>query len=638
MIKNFKNISNLLMENIPDLVVIAGPNGSGKTSIFEAIRVFKAAMGPYTNQDMNIIQQEVNRQLGNYVALDKEEATISISFELSSNEKSYLEKHGYDVEKELTETSSLLQGTVTIKKSGGISPSSNSRSLSHLLSHFDPTDELGAIMYIPAFRDLPRGDIGNITLSPDWAEQQKTQIIANIRAKFQMMKQNFVTMFIYDQIHSDDETVKFIPQVQKIFRDFFFPKEFQGVDVDRALAWHFPIKYKNHTHDVDYLSSGEKEILMTFTEILKLQLTGSIILFDEPDLHLNAALEKKVISNLDRIVKEGNQIWAITHSLEIIGVVPIENLYRMRLSFSENEETNAIELCSDKKDVYEIFNNLGASTGIQLISDKIVYVEGPSDVEILRIFYEEFGDKLSFIETKGVRGIHGMTYVVRKLMDQATKYDSFLMIRDRDFLDDNEREEFISKYDNRAYVLTARNIENLLLNPIALQEVFKSLGVNIVSSDEMKVLIKKTADKFKIKTIKELTQEKIYRLFNNVNFGLPSISSNDITTEIMNSIIPQRNSHVEKLQDSEIKKIVIKCKNDIETNWEDKWDVLCDGKAILQGLINDHLAPAQKSIDLDAFRSLIANKMKDKNLIPSEIFDFFKKHGYEIVPKENTHN
>ena len=643
-IKNFKNITNLSMENIPDLVVIAGPNGSGKTSIFEAIRVFKAAMGPYTDSDMSIIHQEANQQLGNLITFGKSESTISIGFELDSDEISYLKQQGYDDEIKSTNGSLLLEGTVTISKSGSARPADSYPALSHILSHYDATDKLGAIMYIPAFRDLPSGDVGDITFSSNWAVQQKTQIMGNIRAKFQKMKQNIVAMSFYDQHHLNDQSTKFIPQVQKIFKDFFFPKEFLGVVIDKALSCSFPIKYNNHTHDIDYLSSGEKEILMTFTEILKLQLTGSIILFDEPDLHLNAALEKKIIRNLDKIAKEGNQIWVITHSLEIIGSIPIESLYKIKSIFPENDKENMIELCSEKRDKYEIFNNLGATTGIQLISDKIVYVEGSSDIEILRTLFKEFDDKICFIETNGVKGIQGISHAVGKLMDQATKHDSFLMIRDRDFLTDDKREELVNKYENRVHVLTKRNIENLLLDPNILCDVFDSLDVNINSLDEMRGLIKTTADKFKNETIRELIQEKIYCLFNNVNFGLPKITSDmeteitsDMETEIINNIIIQKNSHIKKLDDSKIRDIVKQCINEIETDWDKKWNVLCDGKVILQGLIDDYIKP-KKSLNLAAFRSLIASKMKEKNSIPLELTDFFKQHGYDIANDKSTLN
>ncbi|MCH7648062.1 MAG: AAA family ATPase [Thaumarchaeota archaeon] len=118
MIKNFKNIKNLSMENIPDLVVIAGPNGCGKTSIFEAIRIFKAIIGPYHPSDLNIIRGELRNQLGNLVNLKANETEISISFELSINEISYLKNKGFQIDDELNKNNGLLGCSLKITKSG----------------------------------------------------------------------------------------------------------------------------------------------------------------------------------------------------------------------------------------------------------------------------------------------------------------------------------------------------------------------------------------------------------------------------------------------------------------------------------------------------------------------------------------
>jgi AAA15 family ATPase/GTPase len=49
-VQNFKVLRHLKLDEIPDLVVIAGPNGSGKTSLFDAIRVFKEAIATYSTQ------------------------------------------------------------------------------------------------------------------------------------------------------------------------------------------------------------------------------------------------------------------------------------------------------------------------------------------------------------------------------------------------------------------------------------------------------------------------------------------------------------------------------------------------------------------------------------------------------------
>ena len=49
-ISNFKAIRHLKLDDIPDLILIAGPNGSGKTALFEAIRILKESFGGYSIQ------------------------------------------------------------------------------------------------------------------------------------------------------------------------------------------------------------------------------------------------------------------------------------------------------------------------------------------------------------------------------------------------------------------------------------------------------------------------------------------------------------------------------------------------------------------------------------------------------------
>ena len=633
-LKDFKSIRELHMDNIPDLVVIAGPNGCGKTSIFDAIRIFKAVVGPYAGGELNQIRsRELRNELRNVVNLQAEFAEISIGIELSEDEKNYLSTRFGNLEEILSQNHGLLKSSIKILKTGNPQLILQSPPLSEILKHYDPTDEIGTFEYIPSYREVPLGQLGPVTLSPASLEQEKLERMATVREKFSRLKYYLVMMFLYDKMELSDTASKFMPEIQGFFKDFFFPKEFEGIKVDKTLRWHFSVKTPDGIHDMDFLSSGEKEILMTYTNILKMKLTGSVILFDEPDLHLNAALERKLIGKLNNIVVAGNQVWVATHSLEIIGTVPLENLYKMYVYLPE-EADNQIESCLTKRDRFEALELIGASTGIQLISQKIIFVEGKTDKEILQSLYEESGDVVSFVETKGLGPLMGLSSVTTDLLDQVTKYETFYMIRDKDLLSDAEAEEIRKKYVDKVFIWNVRSIENYLLDPKVLKQVLNQLGIKSFENEESVLeALRAIADDLRIEVLADMFKYEMHRRLTEIGFGLPSVSAEeDLEKKILEIGEVKRKRLMEQFSDETLKELLKEKRLVVDRIWDENCLQLCDGKRMLREFINRHINPSGRDMNVSSLRSLIVTQMKLAGKIPEDIEDVMKKILGELRP------
>ena len=97
-VSNFKAIEQVDLQNLQDVIVIAGPNGCGKSTIFDAIRFWKTTIGTYQQNEMQQWLSELgfsNRQdsLLNAHQDRSRPFSVSTTIELSPDERAFLERN-----------------------------------------------------------------------------------------------------------------------------------------------------------------------------------------------------------------------------------------------------------------------------------------------------------------------------------------------------------------------------------------------------------------------------------------------------------------------------------------------------------------------------------------------------------------
>src|SRR5690606_34510688 len=133
----------------------------------------------------------------------------------------------------------------------------------------------------------------------------------------------------------------------------------------------------------DSLSSGEKGLILTFLLIRKTIAKGGIILIDEPELHLNPGVCRRLLSFLveECIIPNNLQAIMCTHSADILN-----NAYeRDDCSIHHlKSPINATPIYKgDFDEMFQALGRLGITPAESFFYETRVFVEGDHDKEIL---------------------------------------------------------------------------------------------------------------------------------------------------------------------------------------------------------------------------------------------------------------
>ena len=661
------------------MIVIAGPNGCGKSCLFDALRLLKSAYGGYSDNEWQQWFGEFQirldrRQQHDIVKLfhdPDEPVIISADVELHEEEKQYLREHGADlirpgvwrsvapetagwagaqtaiaahlrthgaeVEERTQQELALLQAdlqkpvhhaefSVGVDRVPRVMPSV---ALQTAWSLYLPK-YVGVMDYHGPHRNYQREDVGGINLSLDSSEQQLSQhALYNYANKYTNIKTQMATSYVRDLLAQEageqPSDTSITDTLKELFDTFFPGKEFLGPRPAAEGHLDFPVRLQNgREHDINDLSSGEKEVLYGYLRLHDAAPRRSLLLLDEPELHLNPRLIQGLPQFYHRHLGSalGNQIWLLTHSDALLrealgrdGFALFHMQSALPLEEGQNQLTPVTAAAEADRAVIDLVGDLAAYAP----GAKVVIFEGGGNSEFDRFMvtslFPELAGEVNTIsggDRTRVRELHALLETAR---DVGALHTTFFSIVDRDSDSDTDTDS-----PARFLAWDVYHIENYLLEPAFILEALKdALGNKAPLKTEAGVqsALKRAA----ASTLSALVSHQLQlyansRLVSSLNTRIDPRSA-QLASPLREAVEKSAERMTEVVgTDLSLKKLKAQEKH-FRTTFEkdlesENWRRTFRGRDVLANLVQKH----GSGINYETLRNLIVARMRDSSHRP----------------------
>jgi energy-coupling factor transporter ATP-binding protein EcfA2 len=320
---------NPLTDKVRPLTVLAGSNGSGKTTALDAIEALLSLLvdphnppkmveevlwwGASISLTVEFYPDDIPRSIRAEGSFEEGKGTATIQVGKAG---SFTDRNEYDFE---SFGFGNGKGSLIIQ-----SHPLKARRLLNAIAKFDKAQgdiaPRGGLLYFPPDRRLAVTRGGPIEPPPE--EQPWLFHFSSPDGWQGSLEQLWVWQNYLDLEQNSKgrrHLMPFVEAVEKILGE----ERRIHIDQGRALV---PVSWgKGMTRpdvNLDQLPSGEQQVLLLFGEMARRRREGAVIMIDEIENSLHPTLQRLVMWNLRRITREWDaQVIVATHSLEVINTV-----------------------------------------------------------------------------------------------------------------------------------------------------------------------------------------------------------------------------------------------------------------------------------------------------------------------------
>ncbi len=262
-------------------------------------------------------------------------------------------------------------------------------------------------------------------------------------------------------------------------------------------------KKSDHPKEFEFnvLSSGEKEVVDIILDLYLRQdeYDDTVFLIDEPELHINTSIQKKLLIEINKLINPNCQIWIATHSIGFLRALQDE----LKNDCSIIQFKKGINWASSPQVLKPIKKTLANWKEIfetalddltRLVSPRcIIYCEGKDrpgqngeekgfDAKVFNnIFGEKYHETL-FISSGGNTELDQRSEIAIAILTKVFSEIKIFVLKDRDASSgkqttENDRQVYLQNHPQRFRILKRWEIENYLFDKEVLKAYCSKNGL-----------------------------------------------------------------------------------------------------------------------------------------------------------------
>jgi len=325
------------------------------------------------------------------------------------------------------------------------------------------------------------------------------------------------------------------------------------------------------SHALNFLSSGEREMLALMYFVRRLSATGGILFIDEPEKHLHPSLQAGLIG-ITAGLADRAQVFFVTHSVNLISVAsPVQML---EMEAPSSAESNQLTRLSDRASRVRLLESMGIVPADFAQNDFVLVVEGERDAQWIRsLFPVETARALVYIAGSGKQVLQACA-----VLEDAAESLAWVAVMDRDLATDAQIALHVERHPN-LFVWARREFENVLLEPNLIAATIARVGVN-VSEPQISDLLTDLARPLLDDVVEQRAMSEL-----RTRVPVDDVNSSGNRAERARArLLAIGEAHGRRA--AAFDDVIAEVRTQVERDWQATWPTQVDGKALIANLRN----------------------------------------------------